>query len=198
MPCFQPGKETHLQAKAYLYVSHLQAFLTCISCIRATFALWLVWSCGSVRIDKDRYMQTRTFPEIILINVGACQYRVARPAIIRNIGSGTLLAQKLFCEALQVLRQNYHVCKQQFFWNAPLKVLLCPWSIKLTVSNLNLKTIWMSSKTSLALFLCSCAYKQTCMVTIFPKFSGEPWNNFNIGNMPDRLLGAYDQNKPCA
>ena len=40
----------------------------------------------------------------------------------------------------------------------------------------------------------------TCInlcVNHFPQVF-EPWNNFDTGYVPDRLLGACDQNKPCA
>ena len=37
MPRFQPRKETHLWAKAYLYASNLEALFSLFSCMRAAF-----------------------------------------------------------------------------------------------------------------------------------------------------------------
>ena len=56
MPRFKPRKETHLQAKAYLYVSHLEAY---ISCTPAAFTTLNICSRGpNEQTNKYTNIQT--------------------------------------------------------------------------------------------------------------------------------------------
>jgi len=54
MPCFKPGKEIHLQAKAYLNVDHIEAlFLAYISCAQAAFTTLNICIRGPKQTDKQ-------------------------------------------------------------------------------------------------------------------------------------------------